>query len=117
MDWPAVVTLGLNYPDVESATSYGTPALKVRRVLLTRYRPEDDSLVLLDVQAEERDMLIEAAPETFFCEDHYLGYDIVIARLAALDEATLRPFVERRWRARATKAAVAAWDMGQGRAG
>ena len=116
MDWPAVVALGLRYPGVEVGTSYGTPALKLRRVLLTRYRPDDDSLVILDVSADEREMLIAADPGTFFCEDHYRGYDIVLARLAALDAKTLGSFLERRWRARATKAAVAAWERGQGEA-
>ena len=110
MDWPAVVALGCSYAGVGTGTSYGTPALKLRGGLLTRYRPEDDSLVLLDGPAEERDRLIAADPGTFFVEDHYRAYDIVLARLPALDEGTLRPFLERRWRARATKAAVAARD-------
>ncbi|MDN3572191.1 MmcQ/YjbR family DNA-binding protein [Methylobacterium longum] len=79
-------------------TSYGTPALKVRGKLLTRLRPEDDSLVLPDVPLDERDMLIDADPGTFHTTPHYDGYPIVLARLDALEPARLMPFLERRWR-------------------
>ncbi|MEA1834744.1 MmcQ/YjbR family DNA-binding protein [Methylobacterium durans] len=99
MTWDDVVVLGRNLPDVEVSTSFGTPALKVRGKLLTRLRPEDDSLVLPDVPAEEREMLINADPDTFHTTPHYDGYAIVLARLSTLDAARLMPFLERRWRA------------------
>lgn len=103
MDWNGVLAIGLALPEVEASTSYGTPALKVRGKLVTRLRPEDDSLVLPGVPAEERTMLIEAAPEVFHFTDHYRDYPIVLARLAALDEGRLWPFLVRRWQEVAPK--------------
>ena len=99
MTWEDVVALARQMPDVEVSTSYGTPALKVRGKLLTRLRPEDDSLVLPDVPVDEREMLIEADPGTFHVTAHYDGYATVLARLGSLDAARLMPFLERRWRA------------------
>lgn len=115
MNWDEVVTLAKGLPGTETSTSYGTPALKVRGKLLTRFRPEDESLVLIGVPVDERDMLIEAAPDVFHVTPHYDGYPMILARLAALDEDRLRPFLVRRWRDLATKRALAEFDAGRTR--
>jgi hypothetical protein len=93
-----VIQLGKELPEVEVSTSYGTPALKLRGKLLTRLRPEDDSLVLLDVPTDERSMLIEADPSVFHTTPHYAGYPAVLVYLATVDEARLKQFLKRRWR-------------------
>lgn len=108
--WDDVVRLGRELPEVDVSTSYGTPALKVRNKLLTRFRPEDDSLVLLDVPIEEREMLIEADPQTFHTTPHYRDYPMVLARLSAIQPETLRAFLERRWRNVAPKRSLKEWD-------
>ena len=87
MRWDDVVQLVEDLPDVVVGASYGTPALKVKAKLLTRWRTEDNSLVLLDVAPDERDMLIEANPATFHTTPHYDGYPIVLARLEMLEPA------------------------------
>jgi hypothetical protein len=110
MTWDEVVTIASALPEVVVSTSYGTPALKVRGKLLTRLRPEDDSLVLLGVPPDERDMLIEADPGTYHTTPHYDGYDIVLARLASLTPQAARSFLERRWRDVVPKRMVAAWE-------
>ena len=113
MNWNDVLAVGLALPEMEAATSYGTPALKVRGTLVTRLRTEDDSLVLLEVPPDERDMLIAADPETFHVTPHYEGHAIVLARLAALEPERLRPFFLRRWRAVAPKRLVARFETAQ----
>ena len=110
MTWDQVCAIGLRYPEVTRAVSYGAPSLKFRKHLLTRLREADASLVLLDVPPPEREMLLAAAPEVFFCEPHYAGYDIVLARLTALDPDRLAPFLDRRWRGLAPKRMIAARD-------
>jgi hypothetical protein len=110
--WEEAVAVASVLPEVEVSTSYGTPALKVRGKLLTRLRPEDDSLVFLDVPLDERDLLIEAEPATFHTTAHYDGYPSVLARLATLDAITLRRMIERRWRNVAPKRLVRALDAG-----
>ena len=110
MTWDDIIRIASRWPEVSEATSYGTPSLKVRKRLLTLLRPEDDSVVLLDVPAEERAHLIEMMPETFFSEPHYDGHEIVLARLSTLPTDVAQRLLERRWRSSATKRAVAAFD-------
>jgi hypothetical protein len=110
LTWDDIIQLASELPDVTVSTSYGTPALKVKGKLLTRLRPEDNSLVLLDVVVDEREMLIEADPHTFHTTPHYDGYPIVLAYLQALQPGTARTFLERRWRNIAPKRTVSLWE-------
>lgn len=107
--WDDVVQLAAGLPEVERSTSYGTPALRLRGKLLTRLRPEDDSLVLLDAPPDERDVLIEADPATFHTTPHYVGFPAVLARLDAVTPETLLSFLERRWRGVAPKRLLSAY--------
>jgi hypothetical protein len=102
-----VETLALNWPEVEQGTSYGTPALKVRKKLLTRLKEDGDSLVIPGVPVEERDMLVERDPKVFYFTDHYKDYPIVLARLSKAKRSTIEPLLRRQWRALASKAALA----------
>ncbi|MCJ2139983.1 MmcQ/YjbR family DNA-binding protein [Methylobacterium sp. E-066] len=113
MTWDDVLAMGLKLPNVEAATSYGTPALKVRGKLVTRLRAEDDSLVLHSMPADEREMLIAVNPQVFHVTTHYLGHPTVLARLAALEPEGLWPFLIRRWREVAPKRAVISFDAAQ----
>ena len=105
-----VHALVLSFPLTEEGASYGMPAYKVAGKFFTRLRAEDDSLVLGGVHADERDMLMEAEPQTFHLTDHYRGYPIVLARIATIDAGSLRGLLERRWRELAPKKAVKAYD-------
>jgi hypothetical protein len=98
------------FPGVEEGTSYGQPSFLVRGKFLTRLRHDDQSLVLLEVGFDERDLLMEAEPETFHITEHYRNYPSVLARLASLYPDSLRGFIERRWRKVALKKVVKAWD-------
>ncbi|MDX8355593.1 hypothetical protein [Cognatiyoonia sp. IB215182] len=113
MRWQDVVEIALKWPEVAEGISYGEPSLKVRKRLLTRNRLQDDSIVFLDVPPEEREMLIEASPRTFFVEDHYKSYDIVLARLESISPPEVQTILERRWRSSATKRAIAEFDQGK----
>ncbi len=111
--WSDVVELALKWPEVSEAVSYGEPSLKTRKRLLTRRRVDDDSLVLLDVPAEERDHLIEIMPDVFFIEPHYASHDIVLAKLANIPNDILERLLKRRWRSSASKRALKAFDDAQ----
>ena len=113
MTWDEVRAIALSFPEVEESTSYGTPSFKVKGKFLTRLRPEDDSLVLVDVPFDEREMLIAAEPTTFHTTPHYKDYPSVLARLESLHPGSLRNFLERRWRNVAPKRAVKAYDEGR----
>lgn len=68
-------------PGVEDGTSYGTPALKYKKKFLARLR-EDGETVAIRVSLDERDILMQSKPKTFFITDHYLGYPAVLFRLS-----------------------------------
>jgi hypothetical protein len=96
----------LAWPEVEDSTSYGTPALKVRKKLLVRLREDGDSLVMPGVPRDERDMLVESQPKVFYFTDHYKDYPMVLIRLSKAKGATVEPLLRRQWRALASKKAV-----------
>jgi hypothetical protein len=110
MTWDEVVAIAKALPGVEEGLSYGTPGLKVRGKFLTRLRQEDDSLVFLEVGFDERELLLEADPQTFHLTAHYQPHPAILARLSHLDAATVRRFLERRWRKAAPKGLVKDFD-------
>ena len=98
------------FPGAEKGVSYGRPSYKVNGKFFTRLRREDDSVVLLEVSFDEREMLIEAEPATFHFTAHYKDYPSVLARIASLHPGSLKNFLERRFRKIARKADVKAYD-------
>jgi hypothetical protein len=102
--------LALTWPEVEDGTSYGTPALKVRKKLLARIREDNDSLVMLGVPTDEREMLCESEPQVFHFTDHYRDYPTVLIRLSKAKRSHVEPLLRRRWRELASKAAVKRFD-------
>lgn len=85
--------LALGLPGVVEGTSYGAPALKVSGQLLacipTHKSAEPDSLVVR-VDADDREELIAADPDTYYITDHYRGYTCVLVRLSRITREGLR---------------------------
>ena len=98
------------FPGAEKGISYGRPSYKVNGKFFTRLRREDDSMVIMDVSFDEREMLMEAEPGTFHFTAHYKDYPCVLAKIADLHAGSLKNFLDRRWRKIAKKAAVKAYD-------
>ncbi len=103
----------LSFPGAEEGSSYGQPSFKVNGKFFTRLRREDQSLVLLEVSHDEREMLMEAEPATFHITPHYKDYPSVLARIDSLHPGSLRNFLDRRWRKIAPKAMIKAFDAGK----
>jgi hypothetical protein len=101
----------LVWPEVEDGTSYGTPALRVRKKLLVRLREDGDSLVMLGVPQDERDMLVESQPKVFYFTDHYRDYPAVLIRLSKAKRATVEPLLRRQWRMLASKNAIGTFEQ------
>jgi hypothetical protein len=98
--------IALAWPEVEDGTSYGTPALKVRKKMLVRLKEDGDSLVMPGVPLDEREMLVESQPKVFYFTDHYRDYPMVLIRLSTAKRATVEALLRRQWRALASKAAL-----------
>jgi hypothetical protein len=84
-----VQRVGLALPDVEAATRYdGSPVLKTAGCFMagmaTHPSAEPDTLVVR-IDPEDRDGLLQDAPETYYLTDYYERYPLVLARLARLD--------------------------------
>ena len=110
MTYEEMKAIVLSFPGAEEGSSYGKPAFKVNGKFFTRLRRAYDSVVLSGVHHDEREMLMEAEPETFHFTSHYKDYPMVLARMATLHPGSFRNFLERRWRELAPKAVVRAWD-------
>ena len=100
----------LSFPGVSEGTSYGRPSFLVNKKFFTRLRAEDDSLVLMGVGFDEREMLIEAEPATFHFTTHYKDYPCVLARRESLHPGSFRAFLERHWRRIAPRNLVKSWQ-------
>jgi hypothetical protein len=110
MTFDDVRKIALAWPEVEDGTSYGTPALKVRKKMLARLKEDGDSLVMPGVPIDERDMLVESQRRVFYFTDHYKDYPMVLIRLSKAKRAIVEPLLRRQWRALASKKAVGAAD-------
>jgi hypothetical protein len=108
--WDDVVAIGTRFPGVEVATSYGTPALRVRGKGMCRLRTDPDALVVRVLDLGDREALLQGKPKTFFTTPHYDGYPYVLVRLAAVTKRELAELIEDAWRIRAPKRLVAEYD-------
>jgi hypothetical protein len=110
MTFDDVRKMARSWPEVEDGTSYGTPALKVRKKMLARLREDNDSLVVPGVPLDEREMLVESQPKIFYFTDHYRDYPMVLIRLSKAKRSHVEPLLRRHWKTLASKAAVKAYD-------
>jgi hypothetical protein len=110
MTYDAVRAFAFSLPGVEDGTSYGYACLKAHGKFLTRLKEYGDTLVCPGVAFDEREMLMQAEPETFYLTDHYRNYPYVLVRLAHVDPGTVERLIERQWRKTAPKKLLKAWD-------
>jgi hypothetical protein len=109
MTFATVRRVALALPAVEEGLSYGTPAFRVRGKFLARLREDSESLAV-KCGFVERDLRMQADPETFFTTDHYRGYPTVLVRLATVTIPDLRAVLEQAWRVNAPKRLVREYD-------
>ncbi|MGH9747826.1 MAG: MmcQ/YjbR family DNA-binding protein [Candidatus Acidiferrales bacterium] len=77
--------IGLEFPNAEESTSYGTPALKVRGKLFVRWREDDDpDTIVVKMPFDQREELMAAEPGTYFITDHYRNYPWILVRLSKI---------------------------------
>ncbi|HEV1286223.1 MAG TPA: MmcQ/YjbR family DNA-binding protein [Bryobacteraceae bacterium] len=98
MTYENVRKIGLSFPSVEEGTSYGTPALKVKKKLFVRLKEDGDSLVI-GMPFERREALMAEDPEKYYITDHYLNYEYVLVRLSKVSEEELRDLLKGAYRA------------------
>jgi len=91
---------GLQLPNVDEGTSFGSPALKVAGTMFacipTNKQAEPDSIVVR-LSFTERDLRISFAPAIYYVKPHYEGYTCVLARVKLLDDDALKELLETGW--------------------
>jgi hypothetical protein len=105
----AVAAVACQLPEVEISKSYGTPSLKVRGKMMARLLDEGDVLVLR-TELLDRQILMQADPDTFFITDHYRNYPLVLVRLDNVSRAALPDLMERAWRLVAPNTLIAKFE-------
>lgn len=98
------------FPGTEESTSYGTPAVKVKGKLLSRWRTESEGGLVLRCDVLDREILLQTNPESFFLTDHYVGYPWILARLDRIGSEALTDVVRRAWRLVAPARLVRLYD-------
>jgi hypothetical protein len=103
-----VRTVGLALPDVEATTKYdGSPVLKMGGCFmagLATHRSAEPGTLVVRAGFEEREWLLDDAPETYYLTDYYRSYPLVLVRLSRIDEDALRDLLSVSWRLTLPKA-------------
>jgi hypothetical protein len=104
VDIPTVRRLALALPDVRDGSSeerlvFWTGGKFFAWSYNERVHPKKPRVPRLDVLAmrcsiERKEMLIEAAPDRFFDDDHYRGYPSLLVRLDVIDEDELSALLD-----------------------
>ena len=90
--------IALALPGTEASSSYGTPSIKVRGKILSRWRTEAEGGLAIRCDFLDRQILLQTQPEVFFLTDHYQDYPMVLVRLEKATRAVLMDVTERAWR-------------------
>ena len=113
--------LGMELPEVVESTSYGTPALKVRKKGFCRMWGErehrrdqvfDTEVLVLFCDLEMKVVLLENHPDVLFTVPHYDGYGSVLVRLADVDLDDLAEWLEESYRTKAPDTLLRRLDAG-----
>jgi hypothetical protein len=103
-----VRTIGLALPEVEVTTNWaGAPVLKVCGCFmagLASHRSAEPGTLVVRCAVDERELLLEDAPDTYYLTDYYRPYPLVLVRLSRLDRDALRDLLSVSWRMAMAKA-------------
>ena len=100
--------VGLALPGVEAGTRYdGSPVLKAHGCFmagLSLHPSTEPETLVVRIGFEEREYLLEDAPDTYYLTDYLRGHPVVLVRLARIDREALRDLLSVSWRLTVAKA-------------
>ena len=108
-----VVDIAGRFPGVQESRSYGTPAIKVKGRFLARLRSEAEGGLAIVCDIMERQMLLQAGPETFYITDHYADYAMILVNLETVRWDAMSGIVERAWRMVASPRLIKEYETSQ----
>lgn len=111
-DWDEACAFACTLPDVVMDKWWGTPCPKINgKGIMSRSR-EADSFGLM-VTRDEKQLLFETDPETFWETPHYANYPMLLVRFGTSSRERIELYIQRAWWDRAKKAQRIAADMAQ----
>jgi len=105
-----VLEIAERLPGVEATRAYGTPCIKVDGKIMARLRSESEGGLAMRCDFPERQMLMQADPQTFYVTDHYIDWPMVLINLAEVRWAAMPGLIEAAWRMVATKKRIAQFE-------
>ncbi len=106
-DWDDVVAFAMKLPDTELLPFYGTPAPKINGKAFVGPAREPGSFYL-PATHDEKAILLETDPDTFWETPHYHGYPGLLVRYGRARER-VEMLIQRAWWDRAKKPQRAAF--------
>jgi hypothetical protein len=101
--WADVSAFALSLPDTEMSTSYGKPAVKVRDKAFLFPGRERGSFAVMS-PLDEKELLMETEPDTFWETPHYSGYPAVLIHFGSPSRERIELVIQRAWWDRASRA-------------
>ena len=102
-DWAEVADFALSLPGTERSTSYGKPAVKVRDKAFLFPGREAGSFAVMS-PLDEKELLMETEPDTFWETPHYSGYPAVQIHFTSPSRDRIEMVIQRAWWDRASRA-------------
>jgi hypothetical protein len=103
-----VRTIALALPDVDCGTNWaGIPVLKVRGCFmagLASHHSAEAGTLVVRCAVDQREWLLEDAPDTYYVTDYYRRYPLVLVRLSHVNRDALRDLLSVSWRMAVAKA-------------
>ena len=103
-----VGAVGLLLPGVQVTTRYdGSPVLKLDGCFmagLASHRSAEPNTLVVRVSLEERELLLDEAPGTYYVTDDYRRHPVVLVRLSQIDRDALHDLLSVSWRLTSAKA-------------
>ncbi|ARM87468.1 hypothetical protein RHEC894_CH01129 [Rhizobium sp. CIAT894] len=87
--------------DVEESTSYGNPALKVGGKSFAAVKNAET--IVISISLDDKDHLLEMAPDIYFQTDHYVGWPHLPVRATMISDEELRLRLTGAWLFRAPR--------------
>jgi hypothetical protein len=95
-NFKTVEAIGRTLPDVEVATAWGQPTLKVGGkmfVCIASHKSAEPNTLVVIMDFADRDALVEDDPDTYYLREHYLNYPCVLVRLSRVGDDALRDLI------------------------
>ena len=108
VDWPDVVAFALSLPGTELSAYYGALCPKVNRKAFVSPGREPGSFHVMTPH-DEKAVLLETDPDTFWQTPHYEGWPGVLVRFGSADPERVCTVIRRAWWDRAKKPQRAAF--------